>query len=229
MKRAISAILIVVVMLLSVPTIYAQDSKTMSDELRIRIEILNTLGIADIDTETIIIDEGISQKFFASMILRTMFENFEADNDELINYLVDSLNIVSTDKYKPNMLLEKDVAVEMALAALGYDIFDGYIDSPGRSAKNELTKGVESRNKYITTAGAINLIYNMLKAKVVHTYAFSDGYVKVKTSQTETILSHYRHISTLEDIVIDNGVSNLYGKSTIGEDKACIGDYLVPW
>ena len=132
-------------MLLSVPTIYAQDSKTMSDELRIRIEILNTLGIADIDTETIIIDEGISQKFFASMILRTMFENFEADNDELINYLVDSLNIVSTDKYKPNMLLEKDVAVEMALAALGYDIFDGYIDSPGRSAKNELTKYNDSR------------------------------------------------------------------------------------
>ena len=71
------------------------------------------------------------------------------------------------------------------------------------------------------------MICNMLEEKVLYVYAISDGYVKVKTSEVETILSHYRKISKLEDIVTDNGISNIYGESTIGIDRAYVGDYLI--
>ena len=227
MKRAVSIILISLMVFMSVPMAFAADNGVVSDEMRNNAALLDALDIADIDIDNTILDEGISQKFFISMIMRSMFDNFETDNDELLKDMAVGLKIVKDGEYSANKLLTKEAAVEMALAALGYDIFDGYSDSPEKKSRQALQSGLSTSGKYITAGEAINVICNMLEEKVLYVYAISNGYVKVKTSEVETILSHYRNISKLEDIVTDNGISNIYGESTIGIDRAYVGDYLI--
>ena len=227
LKRAISIILIILMILMSVPAAFAANNSDVSDEMRNNAALLNALNIADIDVDKTVMDEGISQKFFAAMIVRSMFDDFDTDNDELLNSMVVGMKIVRSNDYNPNKLLTKEQAANMALAALGYDIFDGYSDSPEKKARLALQSGISTSGRYITAGDAITMICNMLDEKVLYVYAVSDGYVKVKTSEVETILSHYRNISKLEDIVTDNGISNIYGESTIGIDRAYVGDYLI--
>lgn len=227
MKRIISIILVSLMIFMSAPAVFASDSGAVSDELRNNAALLNALDIADIDIDNTIIDEGVSQKFFVSMIMRSMFDNFEKDNDELLKEMAVALKIVKEGEYSANKLLTRADAAEMALAALGYDIFDGYSDSPEKKSRQALQNGVGTSGKYITAGDAITMICNMLEEKVLYVYAISNGYVKVKTSEVETILSYYRKISKVEDVVTDNGISNLYGESTIGLDRAYVGDYLI--
>ena len=65
----------------SVPTVFAQGSTTVSDEIRNKAALLNALDITDTDIDNTIWDEGISQKSFAVMIMRSMFDNFDSDDD----------------------------------------------------------------------------------------------------------------------------------------------------
>ena len=211
----------------SVPTVFAQGSTTVSDEIRNKAALLNALDITDTDIDNTIWDEGISQKSFAVMIMRSMFDNFDSDDDELINSMIFGMKIADKDEYNPNKLLSREQAINMTLGALGYSIFDGYKNAPDAKARQALQKNISTKNKYITASDAITLICNMLDEKVLYVYSISDGYVKSRTSETETILSHYRKISKLEDIVTDNGISNIYGESAIGTDKAYVGDYLI--
>lgn len=227
LKRTISKILIILMILSSVPTVFAQENTAVSDEIRNNAALLNALDITDTDIDNTIWEEGISQKSFAVMIMRSMFDNFDSDDDELINSMIFGMKIADKDEYNPNKLLSREQAINMALGALGYSIFDGYKNAPDAKARQALQKNINTKNKYITASDAITLICNMLDEKVLYVYSISDGYVKSRTSETETILSHYRKISKLEDVVTDSGISNIYGESTIGTDKAYVGDYLI--
>lgn len=191
MKRAVSIILIILMILMSVPAAFAANNSDVSDEMRNNAALLNALNIADIDVDKTVMDEGISQKFFAAMIVRSMFDDFDTDNDELLNSMVVGMKIVRSNEYSQNKLLTKEQAANMALAALGYDIFDGYSDSPEKKARQALQSGISTSGRYITAGDAITMICNILDEKVLYVYAVSDGYVKVKTSEVETILSHY--------------------------------------
>ena len=227
MKRAVSTILIILMIISAFPVVFAQDDTAVSDDVRNNAALLNALNIMNTDIDNIIWNEGISQKFFAEMIIRSMFENFDTDDDEQFVDMLVGMKIVSEKNYNPNKLVTADQAADMALAALGYSIFDGYGNPPSAKVRQALKGKISAKSKYITASDAITMICNMLDEKALYVYSISNGYVKAKTSETETILSYYRKISKLEDIVTDNGISNIYGESTIGADKAYVGDYLI--
>ena len=205
----------------------AQKNETLSEETVNNIALLSALDIADIDIDSIVIDEGISQKFFVSMILASMFESADTDDDDWVRDTAVGLKITDKSEYKPNMLLTKTDAANMALKALGYGVFEGYEAALGRKSETKLLSVITTKGKYITAGEAINMICKMLEEKVLCIYEVANGYVGMKTYKVETILSHYRNISTLEDIVTDNGISNLYGESVIGAGKAYVGENLI--
>ena len=190
LKRTISKILIILMILSSAPTVFAQENATVSDEIRNNAALLNALDIADTDIDNTIWEEGISQKSFAVMIMRSMFDNFDSDDNELINNMIFGMKIADKDEYNPNKLLSREQAINMALGALGYSIFEGYKNAPDAKARQALQKNINTKNKYITASDAITLICNMLDEKVLYVYSISDGYVKSRTSETETILKN---------------------------------------
>ena len=66
MKRTISKILIILMILSSVPTVFAQENTTVSDEIRNNaMLLLNALDITDTD-----IDNTIGKRVFHKNLLR---------------------------------------------------------------------------------------------------------------------------------------------------------------
>lgn len=230
MKRAIGIILAAVMITISAPASFAADIYDMSDETRINAELLNALDIADIDIGNTVMSEGISQKQFLSMIIRSIFDVFDTDDDAKLQQAAEALGIIKDKEYNQGRLLTYTAAYNMALNALGYNIFPDYTDvvfTPDSKVRRNLSKGIEGKGSYITAEEAIRLICNMIEENVVYVHEISAQYRVVRTASNETILSYYRNISKIEGVVIDNGISSIYGETPIDSDWLMIGDNYI--
>ena len=58
--------------------------------------------------------------------------------------MIFGMKIADKDEYNPNKLISREQAINMALGALGYSIFDRYKNAPDAKARQALQKNIKS-------------------------------------------------------------------------------------
>ncbi len=125
--------------------------------------------------------------------------------------------------YYPDELITGEQATKLIIAAMGYsEVASSYGGYPSGymvlAAKMEMPV---KQGQSITYSDAADMICSVLDDEVLETYSFVNGAVS-KRSSDEPMLYVYHDIYTAEGVITDNGITSLYGETSIDQNQIMI-------
>ena len=143
------------------------------------------------------------------------------------------LKIVNGDyegKFYPENKLSVIEALTITINALGYtpyaEAFGGYPTGYFTVASQSgLSKGVSAASSATVTGEIVaKIIYNALFADLVQLKSIANGNIEIEINNGKNILSERLGIYEFDAIVIDNGISSIYGSSINDPEMTVIED-----
>lgn len=92
----------------------------------------------------------------------------------------------------------------------------------------KITKGItKGFTETLSQAELAKIIYNTLNIPVMETKMESVGNLKYEQSDDETFLTQIMKLTKVNAVMTDNGITNFYGESTLGNDFIKLDDRIV--
>ena len=220
MKRriiSIISVLAVICSLFQVPVLAAKETEVDGYKL----SVLQSLGIIEDKLPTRVTNEA-----FIKALMGYVLEADEKDMYTAETFARSVGMIEHGEEYKKNGTVSVDVASRFAVTLLGYteEILPD-INYKSIASSEGLLKGV-ARTDSLKPQDMVIFLYNLLDAKpmLVGTLSNKDNTYYINSKQT--LLSVYRDIYTLKDIVSADENTSIYSNQGVGENRVKIGDYI---
>lgn len=220
MKRriiSIISVLAVICSLFQVPVLAAKETEVDSYKL----SILQGLGI---------IEEKLPTRVTTDTFVNALM-GYVLEADEKNIYTAESFArsvgmIEAGEEYKKNGTVSVDVASRFAVTLLGYteEILPN-INYKSIASSEGLLKGV-TRSDSLKPHDMVIFLYNLLDAKPMLMGTLSDKGTKYYINSKQTLLSVYRDIYNLKDVVSADENTSIYSEQGVGENRVKIGDYI---
>jgi len=220
MKRRIISIIsvfAVICSLFQVPALAAKETEVDGYKL----SVLQGLGIIEDKLPTRVTNEA-----FIKALMGYVLEADEKDMYTAESFARSVGMIEDGEEYKKNGTVSADVASRFAVTLLGYtEEFLPDISYKSVASSEGLLKGV-ARSDSLKPQDMVMFLYNLLEAKpmLVGTLSAKDN--TYYTSSKQTLLSVYRDIYTLRDIISADENTSIYSDQGVGENRIKIGDYI---
>ena len=220
MKRriiSIISVLAVICSLFQVPVLAAKETEVDS----YRLSVLQGLGIIEDKLPTRVTNEA-----FIKALMGYVLEADEKDMYTAESFARSVGMIEDGEEYKKSGAVSVDVASRFAVTLLGYtEELLPDISYKSVASSEGLLKGV-ARSDSLKPQDMVMFLYNLLEAKpmLVGTLSAKDN--TYYTSSKQTLLSVYRDIYTLRDIISADENTSIYSDQGVGENRIKIGDYI---
>lgn len=242
-KRTIMAFLLVICMLPTVCTAYAEDNYSDYEK---KAALLIALG-ADISDDVEPSKEMNRIIFVKNVVAMYGYENLAAmsegryfkdvdknsESGMAVNAAV-SMGLVEYDEsrmFRPTENITYGEAVKVVMAALGYSKvakYSGGFETGYLKYANDckVTNGVNSENSKMTYGNAVRLIYNMLRTDVL-IENYEAGRTNYETAKE--FMTHYRGLSYTKGRVTANDLTGIYDANSAGKNNIIMNgeSYLV--
>ncbi|MBP3362142.1 MAG: S-layer homology domain-containing protein [Clostridia bacterium] len=246
-KRALSLYCALLILFTAVNTIFAEDVSVqgaVSEEHRRKTEVLNSLGITDVQLNNYSAEAAVTREMFSEGIAAMMCDDvpgagiepvgdLDADDTGML-YLMSMGIIDGTEKnvYRPNDNITFEQAAKIAVSALNLDKITGYKGGypSGYLAEAQrigLFDGIHASSAELCMSDYINLLYNLLDIDVLKADGFTGGNVSYNRTEGNTLIYVYRNIEKGEGLVSANRYSGLYtaGEATNNDGVVIDGEY----
>ena len=219
MKKIISILISVLLLVSIIPTVWADNGST-DDHKR---EILDALGIMSIENDS----EYVTRKEFFNGLLYMVYDSFD---EKTVKELLAGKGIIldeSDNLYAGDNYITYNDAIAAVVTMLGYDQIarwgGDYAEGYKKIAREVgLLKGVVGeRTLSIKREYLANLLYNAIKAEPA-TMVFSGGGISYETAKGETILSASRNIYEIEGILEANQYTSLTSEKGNSREQVTI-------
>lgn len=237
MKKLISLILTVILMTGVIPSnsVFAEEVDSLLHEK----ELLTALGV--LNDEALAEDLVLTRGEFCELIYRLFkYESFTTQqmpfrdiNDTHPHfasisalYAKGAIKGINTYSVAPDRKITLEEAGIVAVSALGFgigsDIDVSFFIS--QITSSDLYQGISaSQNDGLTEDMAIKLIYNILFAPIVESQIGKTG-IEYTTNKNVTMMNRVHDLYEVKGVMNDNGITNLYGPSTLNENELKIND-----
>ena len=223
MKKIISVIISVFLVVSALPGAVAAAVAADNTEYPPKREILNALEIMSIENES----EYVTRKEFFSGLLHMVYDSFEEDALRELLVARGVLPDESDIMFEGDNYITYNDAIAAVVTVLGYDqiskLNGGYPEGYKKVAQEiGLLRGVEGkRTLSIERECIVNLFYNAIGAEP-NVISFKGGGAEYKKAKDETILSIERKIYEISGIVEANRYTSLIGETGNGSDQITI-------
>lgn len=221
MRRIISLILSVILLLATANISYADETQSIDEQQFAMLKALNIVCGVNYD-------EGLLYKEITKSSYINFIMNIALDVKYTDDYNAESLQnaqnmgfISSANSVGESDKLSLNEALTIAVRLLGYELEAqdrggypaGYIFVAN---SQKLIDDVESGDK-LTYSQVFKILYNITEADCSSYKVTGDGPL-INYSKSVNALEYFRHIYKIEGVVTDNGESGLYGDSFIKEE-----------
>ena len=246
-KRVLSLCCAFLILFTAANTAYAEDdtaANAVSEEYGHKIEVLNALGITDVQENGFSIAAPVTREMFSKGIAAMMIDDISALSIEPVGdldaddtgmlYLMSVGIIKGTEEnvYEPDSNVTLEQAAKIAVSALGFDdvaaykggYSSGYVTEGRRIG---LLDGISiSQDAELCMGDYIKLLYNLLDIDVLEPESFG-GVNTYQRVDGNTLIYVYRNISKGKGLVSANKFSGLYSKdgATYDESVEIDGEY----
>ena len=221
------------------PSCYA---KSDSIELTEALALFDYMGVLDSSPSDEVLPKSVTRGEFAELVSGVLdaerFANgtdyfLDAQGNAHINSLA-SLSILrgsANGKFNPNELIKYTDALRILIRVNGQEAYLSALgDNSAACVKVAKKVGIITNSfeakEYLTFGDALIIIANSLNAQMGDISYLEDNRITYSYSSDETPLSVYRDIKRITGVLNDNGITGLYEKSNIGNERIKIGNKI---
>lgn len=220
MKRriiSIISVLAVICSLFQVPVLAAKETEVDSYKL----SVLQSLGIIEEKLPT-----RVTTDTFVNALMGYVLEDDEKNIYTSETFARSVGMIEHGEEYKKNGTVSVDVASRFAVTLLGYteEILPNN-NYKSIASSEGLLKGI-TRSDSLKPHDMVIFLYNLLDAKPMLMGTLSDKGTTYYINSKQTLLSVYRDIYNLKDVVSADENTSIYAEQGVGENRVKIGDYI---
>ena len=250
-KRVLSLSFAVLILFTAVQISYAEEEsaanaanatnedRSYKEEYGYKIEVLNALGITDIQVSGFTPAEPLTREMFSEGIAAMMVEDASAmgieptgdleaeDTGMLFLKSVGLINGMEENVFEPDSNITLEQAVKIAVSALGFDEISDYKGGYSSGYMTEakrigLLDGINaSMSAELCMGDYVNMLYNLLDIDVLEPKSFGGANAYYR-ADGNTLISVYRKIRKGEGIVNANKYSGLYSEGAATHDETVV-------
>lgn len=155
------------------------------------------------------------------------FFGFFPSNDAEALEICETMGIFENSVDATDNIKRNDAAEIFARALCQEILFEDYKDVLNKKIseyKNSILKGVKTSGEILNRESFVKMLDNTAMLGIAEAEAFSGSTVKIKISDTYTLLYKYRRIYTVEDVVTANDITTLVSPVGLSENHVKIGE-----